>query len=103
MAYAYRPLTFLELQQAISVDPYVEDIGQYDIQAVTDPKPLSSPNLIEDVCMGLITVNTEQNKAIPAHASLTHYLQAFKKTLFPQRGGISYQLFHLYPSALSLR
>ncbi len=82
LAYAERRLTLSELQQAVSIDPYV-DTGEYDPNQAFSPDNLPFPQLIEDVSLGLLTVDQEQNTALPVHASLVHYLRLFRDALFP--------------------
>ena len=83
VAYAYRPLTFRELQQAVAIDPYRGEGHAYATQSATDPKLVSPAKLMEEVCMGLLTIDRDQNIVATTPPSLAPYLRQFRKTLFP--------------------
>lgn len=76
LAHSRRPLALSELQQAVSIDPLKPSTA-------TESDHLPPPALIRDVCTGLIEIDIKQNKVLTKHASLTHYLQEFRETIFP--------------------
>ncbi len=81
VAYAERRLTLPELQQAVSIEPFVES-GNFNPDAAFNPDNLSPPELIEEVCFGLITVDVNRKTVLASHASLVYYLRQFRDSLF---------------------
>jgi ankyrin repeat protein len=83
VAYTYRPLTFRELQQAVTIDPYGGEGHDCDTQSATNLELVSPATLMEEVCMGLLTIDHHQNMVATIPLSLASYLRHFRKILFP--------------------
>ena len=82
LAFAERPLTPLELQQAVAIEPY-EETGKYNPDAALNRDNLSPTELFEEVCGGLIAIDAKRGTALPTHASIMYHLREFRDSLFP--------------------
>src|SRR5436190_13409307 len=74
LSYAVRPLTVVELQHAVAIDINVPS---------PNPERVPPARFIEDVCMDLVTIDKERNIVLLTHASLKHYLNQLRESLFP--------------------
>lgn len=73
LSYSTRSLTVPELQHAVAID----------VEASTlNPERVPPARFIEDVCMGLVTIDKERNVVLLTHSSLKHYLIQLRESLF---------------------
>lgn len=74
IAYAYRPLSVLELREALSVDA---DSVSFDSEAMPEPEDLT------DYCAGLVVVDEQRGVARLVHYTLQEYLDRVRDEKLP--------------------
>jgi hypothetical protein len=95
ITYAKRPLTTLELQQAIAVE---EDKSKLDEENLPDIEDIVS------VCAGLVTIDEENNIIRLFHYTTQEYFERTQKEWFPKAETditaicVTYLSFHVFES-----
>jgi Ankyrin repeats (3 copies)/Ankyrin repeats (many copies) len=74
ISYAFRPLTIIELQHALAVEPGSEDI---------DEDALPDEDILVSVCAGLVTIDQESKIIRLVHYTTQEYFERNRMTRFP--------------------
>ncbi|OAL24496.1 hypothetical protein AYO22_05285 [Fonsecaea multimorphosa] len=75
ISYSLRPLTVMELQHALAVEPGDDDL---------DEDGLYEPELMVSVCAGLVTVDEESHQIRLVHYTTQSYFERTRITRFPE-------------------